>query len=217
MQTRGQADGSWYPNSQVQRSAGRLPELPLLHSYSSLEALNHQSHPPLYTNKTTDIGLKTPSPSPTSQFSPRGQSVTHGSAEASNYAHQIPYTAPPEQYSTMDHQQQYLASQQSHLSQGQSYAPQSSTASSIAQYPSYPSQPPVLQPAPHPYAPSQSQYTQNYPYSNGIPSPHGSNQSVASHSMNAGLPSLPSMWYPISFPKFPFLETSILTIHSYDG
>ena len=205
MQNRGQADDPWLTSSHVPRSGGRLPELQLLNSYGSLETLHHQSHSPLYTNKTTDIGLKTPSPSPTSQFSPRGHSATHGSAEPPITTRPNLYSAPQEQYSAMDHQQQYLASQQSHLSQGQAYAPQSSTASGIAQYPSYPAQPPVLQPAPHPYAPSQSQYTQNYSYSNGIPSPHSSGQSVASHTMNAGLPSLPGGWLPVSFPHPPYV------------
>ena len=200
MQTRGQADAPWYSSGQDQRSGGRLPELQLLQSYGSIDALNHQSHPPLYTNKTTDIGLKTPSPSPTSQISPsHSHPGTHGSSAPSTYAHPIPYSASLEQYGTMDHQQQqqYLASQQSHMSQGQSYAPQSSTAGSMSQYPGYQSQqPPVLQPAPHPYAPSQSPYSQSYTsYSNGMPSPHGSGQQGSSsmaHPMNTGLPPLPS-------------------------
>ena len=199
MQTRGQADAPWYSTSQDQRSGGRLPELQLLQSYGSVDTLHHQPHPPLYTNKTIDIGLKTPSPSPTSQISPpQGHSVTQASAEPPNYAHQVAYPAPPEQYGTMDHQQQqqYLASQQSHMSQGQSYASQPSTAGGMSQYPNYQSQqPPVLQPAPHSYAPSQSPYSQGYTYSNGMPSPHGPGQPVSSsiaHPMNTGLPPLPS-------------------------
>lgn len=196
MQTRGQADVPWYSSSLDQRSGGRLPELQLPQSYGPIETIPPPSHPPFFTNKTTDIGLKTPSPSPTALASPpQGHPIHQGSTEPSSYTHHLTYSAPSEPYSTMDHQQQqYLASQQSHMSQGQTYAPPSTTA--LPQYPSYQSQqPPVLQPAPHSYPPTQSPYSQGYTYANGMPSPHGSNQPVSTsmgHSMNTGLPPLPS-------------------------
>lgn len=229
--TRGAADVPWYPHH-LQRpllSGDRLPELQLPQSYTSSSSFGLNSvrvggadqpsggdgnqylatHAGCYSNNQTDIGLKTPSPSPTSSGAAHpGASLSD--PEPSGYTQQHsqiqPYPTPAEQYTTaMNHQQQqYMDSQQSQMSAGQSYAPQSTTAGGLTHYPQYQqAQPPVLQPAPSSYSHSPGPYGQHYSFGNGMTSPHGTGQpvsaSMASH-MNPGLPPLPS--------KYPHVDTN---------
>lgn len=225
---RGQADDYWQSSSPRARSTWPKDQVPGKQSQPLLGSIDllgpgelsyRQSEPSLtapkavsssvapkyYPVRSVDIGLKTPSPSPTSQ------------TPAKDYLHQesppiVPdlhpsieqegrFSNPTAPYIAMDQQhQQYLSSQQSHLSEGQPYASHASTSSNMSQYPQFHQNPPVLQPAPNTYTQSPSSYTQHYSFpSNGMTSPHGSSHSVSSSinpHMGSGLPPLPSKYCP---------------------
>lgn len=206
VQNRGSADFPWYNNPPYQRpllSSDRLPDLQLPQSYTpaaSYSRTNNSYQPgtSTYAGSHSSIGLKTPSPSPTSlNIGQQSQGLLEEPAEHPEYPNQEqniqPYTPASEQYNnTMNQHPQYMDSQQSHISTAQPYAPQPSTAGSMQPYSQYQHQPPVMHPTTT-YAPSPSGYGQ-YGYGNGVTSPHGT-QPVSSSmgpQMNSGmLPALP--------------------------
>lgn len=221
VQPRGSAESSWlisHPSHRRAASSGRLPDLHLPQSYVSSASLNantsragglepsnggihySSSHPATYSNNNPGIGLRTPSPSPTSQYSAPPTHRLPGESEqhleyGKSTQHIQPATQGFDNYSSnMNQQHQYLESQQSQLSGGQSYAPHSSTAGGMAQYSSYQQhqQPPVLQPSPSNYA--QSPAYGQYGYPGGLASPQGPGHPVSSSmgsQMNSGLLPLP--------------------------
>lgn len=220
--TRGPVDVPWFNSHYSQRplfSGDRLPNLHLPQSYTSSASYgpnsariglvdsgssghsnpypSSQTSSSSYTTAQPAIGLRTPSPSPTSQTL---VSQVHGlpdePAEQTDFSHQNPgisqYAPIAESYSNTMNQPQYLESHQPHMSAAQSYAPLPSTASSMPHYPHYPQQPSVLQPGPGNYAPSPGPYGQ-YGYTNGVTSPTAG-QPVSSsmgQQMNSGLLPLP--------------------------
>ena len=223
VQTRGPADIPWFSSHYSQRpilTGDRLPDLHLPQSYvantpynSAASRIgssdhfptgqgNHQqsSHTSSYHHVNSEIGLKTPSPSPASQCSvPSIHDLPENTTESTEYSQPSQnaqnYSQTADHFSsTMNQQQQYLDSQQSQMPAGQSYPP-STTAGGMSQYSSYQhQQPPVLQPGPGNYAPSPAHYTQ-YGYPNGITSPQGPGHPVSSSmgpQMNSGLLPLPS-------------------------
>ena len=213
VQTRGPAETPWPSSHYSSRplfSGDRLPNLNLPQSYIatpgySFSRTGGQDHlvsgSSSYPHHNSGIGLKTPSPSPTSQcsappthnlkedivenldYAPRGQEVHSQGRNIDNFPN------------TMNQQQQYLGSEHSHLSAGQSYQPQPTTAGGMAQYSSYQQQqPPVLQPGPNNYAPAPTHYGQ-YSYPNGLASPQSAGHPVSSSMgtlMNSGLLPPPS-------------------------
>lgn len=207
--TRGPVDVPWFNSHHSQRplfSGDRLPNLQLPQSYAATasygpnssriglvdsSAVGHSNQYPSsqtssssYSNSQPGIGLRTPSPSPTSQSI---VSQSHGlpdePTEQPEYSHQsstiAQYTPIAESYSNTMNQPQYLDSHQPHMSAAQSYAPQPTTAGSMSHYPHYQQQPSVLQPGPGNYAPSPSNYGQ-YAYANGVTSPQSAGQPVSS-------------------------------------
>ena len=219
--SRGLAETPWFSSHYPQRpllSGDRLPDIHLPQSYipppgysysraggpAHLATATNAQFPTVqtasYSQQHPEIGLRTPSPSPTSQCSaPPGHELSEISAEHLDYSHRSqhlePQTESTEQLSgAMNQQQQYLGSEQSHLSAGQPYQPQPSTAGAMSQYSSYQQQPPVLQPGPTNYAPAPTHYGQ-YGYSNGVTSPQSGGHPVSSSmgpQMNSGLLPLPS-------------------------
>jgi len=219
--TRGPVDIPWYNSHYSQRSllsGDRLPNLHLPQSYTSSTSYglnssrsglsdsssngngshypSSQTSPSSYPSANSGIGLKTPSPSPTSQnIAPQPHGLAEEQAEHSEYSSQPqgiqPYTQVAEPYNiTMNQPPQYMDSHQSHLSAGQSYAPQPTTAGGMSHYPQYQQQPPVLQTGPGGYAPPPNSYGQ-YSYTNGVTSPQGGSHPVSSSmgpQMNAMLP-----------------------------
>ncbi len=221
VQTRGSADTPWFSSHYSQRpllSSDRLPDLHLPASYistpgfssSRLGGLDHLPNghgtqfPPLqtgsYSNLHTGTGLKTPSPSPTSQCSaPPSHESAEDTAERSHCQASQPiqsYAQSADHFSgAMNHQQQYLGSEPSQISAGQPYQSQPTTSGGMSQYPSYPQQPPVLQSGPSSYAPAPTHYGGQYGYPNSITSPQGAGHPVSSSvgpQMNSGLLPLPS-------------------------
>ena len=227
MQNPGAADHSWITSHHSKRpilATDRLPDLNLAHSGSPLAtdttrgaATEHGYSDPYsnskqeyYSNSHPDIGLKTPSPSPTSQ------SIAHSAGSLSEtdpiHSRQLHYNSAGETYAIAMNQQQpqYMEAQHS-MSAGQQYGSHSTTANNMAQYPSYhhQQQPPVLQPGPGHYAPSPASYAPQYAYSSGLSSPHGSGQpvssSISSHMNPGGLPPLPSECTLFCFARFPLM------------
>lgn len=223
--TRGPVDVPWFNPHYSQRplfSGDRLPNLHLPQSYASSASYGpnssriglvdssssgHSSQYPSsqtssssYTTAQPAIGLRTPSPSPTSQtLASQAHGLPDEPTEQTDFSHQNPsisqYTPIAESYSNTMNQPQYLDSHQPHMSAAQSYAPQPTTASSMPHYPHYQQQPSVLQPGPGNYAPSPGAYGQ-YGYSNGVTSPQSAGQPVSSsmgQQMNSGLLPLPAM------------------------
>lgn len=220
VQNRGLADTPWSSSHYSQRhthSGDRLPDLHLPQSYGATTPFNPgvsrigssdqlssgqypASQSSSYNSANSGIGLKTPSPSPTSQCSAPltlglSEHNTQPSGSFQPSQHIQAYNQSTESFhSTMNQQQQYLESQQSQMSAGQSY-PSSTAAGSISQYSSYQhQQPPVLQPGPGNYAPAPTHYA-GYSYPNGITSPQGPGHPVSSSmgpQMNSGLLPLPS-------------------------
>ena len=227
MQNRGVADHSWITSHHSKRpilATDRLPDLNLSHSGAPLNAdaargptTEHVYSDPysnskqdFYSHNPPDIGLKTPSPSPTSQ------SIAHSAGSLSEtdptQSRQLHYNNAGETYTIAMNQQpsQYMDAQHS-MSAGQQYGSHPTTANSMAHYPSYhhQQQPPVLQPGPGHYAQSPASYAPTYAYSSGMSSPHGSGQpvssSIPSHMNPGGLPPLPSectlfwfTWFPLT-------------------
>ncbi|KAL8678728.1 MAG: hypothetical protein Q9186_004962, partial [Xanthomendoza sp. 1 TL-2023] len=194
----------------------RLPDLQLPQSYASSAPYsaissrlngNNAVYPSQQTPTTgfagqPNIGLKTPSPSPTSL---NGAAPSNGLLEDSvdhpGYSNPDPnvqhYQPAHESYSNnMNQHQQYMDSQQSHMPVGQSYTSQASGAGSMPQYPTYQQQPPVMHPGPNSYAPSPSAYGQYNGY-NGVTSPHSAQQASSSMgSQMLPLPTMPSSGHP---------------------
>ena len=193
-------------------SGDRLPNLHLPQSYASSASYgpatarngageshsgghNHYSASTTssssYTTAQSSIGLKTPSPSPTSHHLTSHPGLTDESPDPSDYSqphstisHYAPVTEPF--HHTMNQSQQYLDSHQPHMSAGQSYAPQATTAGSNSLYSPYQQQLSVLQTGPANYG--------QYGYSNGVTSPQGTGQPVSGsmgQPMNSGLLPLP--------------------------
>ena len=212
VQTRGPVDSPWYSSnySRSKLPGDRLPDLHLPQSYTSTTARvggpEHLSsthgipyptaHTGSYSENNTGIGLKTPSPSPTSLCSaPPLHGLPDDSEGRSDFTQSNHYTQPTGHYSNaMNQQHQYLESQQSQMSGGQPYAPHSTTAGGMPQYSTYAQQqPPPLQPGPGSYAQSPGY---QYGYPNSIASPSGPGHPVSSSmggQMNpGGLLPLPS-------------------------
>ena len=207
VQTRGPVDSPWFSSnySRPKLPSDRLPDLHLPQSYariggseplSSVHGIQYSTaHTGSYTDNNTGIGLKTPSPSPTSLCSAAPiQGLPDESEGRSDFAQSNHYPQPTGHYpSAMNQQHQYLESQQSQMSGGQPYAPHPTTASGMTQYPSYAQQqPPPLQPGPSSYA--QSPGYGQYGYPNTITSPSAPGHPVSSSmggQMNSGLLPLP--------------------------
>ena len=234
--TRGPVDNPWYNSHYSQRSllsGDRLPNLHLPQSYTpspsygssssrsglSDSSLNgnggqypsSQTSNSSYPSANSGIGLKTPSPSPTSQsIAPHSHSLPEETTEHPEYSSQPQgiqsYNQVAEPYSvTMNQPQQYMDSHQPHMSAAQSYAPQPTTAGGMSHYPQYQQQPPVLQTGPGGYAQPPSSY--QYSYSNGVTSPQGSHpvSSSIGSQMNPMLP-LPGI-FPDPAHNQPFKLT----------
>lgn len=213
VQTRGPVDSQWCSSSysRPKLPGDRLPDLHLPPSYASTTARlggpdplssahgiqYPTAHAGSYSDHNTGIGLKTPSPSPTSLCSaPPIHGLPEDSEGRSDYAQSSHYTQSTGHFhqSTMNQQHPYLEPQQNQLSGGQPYAPHSTTASNMnPQYSNYPQQqPPPLQPGPGTYA--QSPGYGQYGYPNSISSPSGPGHPVSSSmggQMNSGLLPLP--------------------------
>ena len=214
VQTRGPVDSTWYSSnySRTKLPGDRLPDLHLPPSYASTtaraggpEPLSNAhgiqystAHTASFSDHNSGIGLKTPSPSPTSLCSaPPIQGLPEDPEGRSDYSqsNHYPQSSGHFHHSTMNQQHPYLESQQTQMSGGQPYAPHSTTANNIApQYPGYTQQqqPPPLQPGPGTYAQSPS-YGQ-YGYPNNITSPTAPGHPVSSSmggQMNQGLLPLP--------------------------
>ena len=211
VQTRGPVDRSWFSSnySRPKLPSDRLPDLHLPQSYGSTNARIGGSEPfpsahsiqystaqaGSYSDNNTGIGLKTPSPSPTSLCSaPPIHGPPEDSEGRSEFTQPSHYTQSTAHYpNVMNQPQQYLDSQQSQMSGGQPYAPHSTTASGMPQYPSYAQQqPPPLQPGPGSY--TQSPGYGQYGYPNNMTSPSGPGHPVSSSmggQMNSGLLPLP--------------------------
>lgn len=211
VQTRGPVDSPWLGSnySRPKVPSDRLPDLHLPQSYASTtvrvggpeplsnaHTIQYTTAPTgSYSDTNTGIGLKTPSPSPTSLCSappihvlPQNPEGRSDYTQASNYPQSTGHY-----HEAMNPQHQYLESQQNQMSGGQPYAPHSTTASGMTQYSSYAQQqPPPLQPGPGNYAPSPG-YGQ-YGYPGSITSPSGPGHPVSSSmggQMNPGLLPLP--------------------------
>lgn len=221
--TRGPVDVPLYNSHYSQRpvlSGDRLPNLHLPQSYASTASYGPtttrtgvgESHSgghnqysasttssSSYTTAQSSVGLKTPSPSPTSHNLPSHPGVPDESPDPSDYSqpnstisHYAPVTEPF--HPTMNQSQQYLDSHQPHMSAGQSYAPQATTAGSTSLYSPYQQQLSVLQSGPPSYGSSASSYGQYGGYTNGVTSPQGTGQPVSGsmgQQMNSGLLPLP--------------------------
>ena len=219
--TRGPVDVPWYNPHYSQRPppSDRLPDLHLPQSYASpsFGANSHRaaadsssnsrsaqySVPPdnssSYTANHPETGLKTPTPSPTSQ---KLTVQSHGLAEeradlpaySSGRQGAPTYTQAAEPaFSNMNQPPQYMDSHQSHIPSSQSYAPQQPSSNGMSQYPPYQQPTQVLHSGSGAYAPSPTGYPQ-YGYANSVSSPQGPGQqgSASMGHMNPGLPSLPS-------------------------
>lgn len=155
----------------------------------------HQPTSSGYSGAHPNIGLKTPSPSPTSlSGAPQGNSLIEDTADHSAFTNpEQQYTSPNGSYgNTMNQHQQYMDSSQSHMPGAQSYQAQASSAGSIPPYSHYAQQPTVMHPATNTYTQSPGGYS--YPY-NGVTSPHAT-QSVSSinSQMNPNMQPLPRKW-----------------------
>ena len=213
VQTRGPVDSPWYSSnySRPKLPGDRLPDLQLPQTYTSTTGRvggpEHLSsahgipypaaHTGSYSDNNTGIGLKTPSPSPTSLCSaPPLHGLPDDSEGRSDFTQPNHYTQSTSHYpNAMNQQHQYLESQQNQMSGGQPYAPHSTTAGGMPQYSTYAQQqPPPLQPGPGNYA--QSPGYGQYAYPNSIASPSGPGHPVSSSmggQMNpGGLLPLPS-------------------------
>ena len=213
VQTRGPVDTPWYStiHSRPKVPSDRLPDLHLPRSYASTTARVGDSEPlssahgiqystaqaGSYPDSNSGIGLKTPSPSPTSLCSaPPIHGLPEDPEGRSEYVQPSHYPQSSGHYSgVMNQQHQYLESQQNQMSGGQPYAPHSTTAGGMTQYSSYAQQqPPPLQPGPGSYA--QSPGYGQYGYPNSITSPSGPGHPVSSSmggQMNSGLLPLPGI------------------------
>ncbi|KAL8687655.1 MAG: hypothetical protein Q9218_006235, partial [Villophora microphyllina] len=156
-----------------------------------------------YSVAQPNIGLKTPSPSPTSlNGAPPSSGLLEEAAEHTVYSSPETvvqqYTSANDSYSnSMNHHQQYMDSQQSHVPSGQAYTSQASSAGSMPPYNHYQQPLPVMHPGPSSYAPSQGGYSQ-YGY-NGVTSPHGGQpaSSMGTQMNSSMLPStMPSSGHP---------------------
>lgn len=200
MQHRGATEEPWITSHYSKRpilSTDRLPDLHLSHLGAS-EAAGYASEQG-YGNKhflaskpasqPLDTGLRTPSPSPTSQsIAPSGSGV-------SDPEHPRHFAYAGEQYSLAMNQQQpnYMDAQHA-MSAGQQYAPHVTTANSMSQYPPYQhhQSPSVLPPHQSQYTQSPASYGPQYGYAAGMTSPQGGTQSSTLH-LTSGLPPLPTI------------------------
>lgn len=213
VQNRGPADVPWFNHSTYSQrspfSGDRLPDLHLPQSYSSsasYSALSARSNgtngvytaqqpaAAAYSGTHQNIGLKTPSPSPTSlNGAPQSNGLLDEAADHSGFAnpeHNAQQYDPVNGSfgSAMNQHQQYMDSQHSQLPSGQAYPPQVSSASTMPSYGQYQQQLPVMHPGSNSYAQSPAGYN-HYAYS-GVTSPHAG-QSVPS-SMNSQMnPNIP--------------------------
>ena len=215
--TLGPVDVPWYNHHSSQRpllSGDRLPNFHLPHTTPSnvssganssrIDPLDSSSSGSQYTPSQTrlssypsassGVGLKTPSPSPTSHhLAPQNPGLPDPSQQL-DYSAQNQSVHFTEPYSSaMNQSQQYLDSNQAHISSAQSYAPQPTTASGMNHFSHYPQQPQALQTGPGSYAPSPSSFSQ-YGYPNGVTSPQGGGQPVSASlgsQMNSQLLPLP--------------------------
>ncbi|KAL8750999.1 MAG: hypothetical protein Q9184_006219, partial [Pyrenodesmia sp. 2 TL-2023] len=147
-----------------------------------------------YSGTHQNIGLKTPSPSPTSlNGAPQSNGLLEETTDHSGFAnpeHNAQQYDPVNgsYNNAMNQHQQYMDSQHSQLPGGQAYHPQVSSAGTIPSYGQYQQQLPVMHPGSNSYAQSPAGYN-HYGYS-GVASPH-SGQSVSA-SMNSQMnPNIP--------------------------
>lgn len=213
VQNRGPADVPWFNHPTYSQrspfSGDRLPDLRLPQSYTSSAsygALSARSNgtngvytaqqpvTTAYSGTHQNIGLKTPSPSPTSlNGAPQSNGLLE---EPTDHPGFVNPEHNAQQYdpvngsynNAMNQHQQYMDSQHSQLPGGQAYPPQVSSAGTIPSYGQYQQQLPVMHPGSNSYAQSPAGYN-HYAYS-GVASPH-SGQSVSS-SMNSQMnPNIP--------------------------
>ncbi|KAI4100089.1 MAG: hypothetical protein LQ339_005611 [Xanthoria mediterranea] len=149
----------------------------------------------VYPGTHPNIGLKTPSPSPTSLNGAPANGLLEDTAEHPGYSNpeqnSQQYTPAHDSYSgNMNQHPQYLDSQAPHMPGGQSYTSQAPGGGSMPQYASYQPQPSVMHPGSNSYAPSPGGYGQYGGY-NGVTSPHSSHQ--GSSSMGSQMLPLPTM------------------------
>ena len=211
VQHRGSVDVPWFSQpTYPQRppfSSDRLPELQLPQSYSSSAPYSaipsrsngvypQQSASSGYSGTHTNIGLKTPSPSPTSlngASQPNGlieETTDHSGYSNSEQSVQQYATANGSYNNNMNQHQQYMDSSQSHIPGAQSYPAHAASAGSMPPYSHYPQQPSVMHPASNAYTQSPSGYA--YPY-NGVTSPHAGTSVTSSigSQMNPNMQPLP--------------------------
>ena len=214
-QQRGAIEEPWiktHPSKRPILTGERLPELNFAHSGAppSPDGPSYQPIDQNYDKKGQyskaganpsnqfDIGLRTPSPSPTSQ------SVVHSAGSTDLTfppSRQYPAQQAGEQYfAVMNQQSQNYMDAQHAMSAGQQYSSHSTTTNNMNQYPQYQhhQSPTVLSSGQTQYAQSPASYGGQYAYSGGMTSPHGTNQSVSTSMghMNPGLPPLQSKHSP---------------------
>ena len=181
MQHHGATEEPWITAHQSKRpilSSDRLPGLHLSHlsasgnpdatGVSSDHCYSSHFSTPKQTLQSNDIGLKTPSPSPTSlAMNQQQQGYTdahHSMSAGQQYAPQGTTAGGMAPYSSYQHHNQ---------------------------------QPSVLQPGHGGYTQSPATHYQHYGYPTGMASPHGSSQSLSSSipsHMTPGLPPLPGQY-----------------------
>ena len=139
----------------------------------------------VYSGSHPNIGLKTPSPSPTSlNGAPPTNGLLEDTTDHPGYSnpeqHSQQYTPAQDSYSgSMNQHPQYMDSQTPHMPGGHSYTSQASGGGSMPQYASYQQQPSVMHPGSNSYAPSPGGYSQYNGYS-GVTSPHSAHQGSSS-------------------------------------
>ncbi|KAI4136806.1 MAG: hypothetical protein L6R39_007603, partial [Caloplaca ligustica] len=158
-----------------------------------------------YSGNHPNIGLKTPSPSPTSLSSaPPSGGLLEETADHSAFPNTEPNVQPYNgAYSNaMNQHQQYMDSQQSHMPSAQAYTSQGSSAASMPPYGQYQQQLPVMHPGSNTYAQSPAGYN-HYAY-NGVTSPHSGHP--VSSSMNSQMnPSIPPPMQSSGHPQHPYV------------
>ncbi|KAL8649332.1 MAG: hypothetical protein Q9210_004466 [Variospora velana] len=222
VQNRGPVDVPWFHNPTYSQrppfSGDRLPDLQLPQSFTSSASYGalaarpngtnglYSTHQPAttgYSGTHPNIGLKTPSPSPTSL---NGASQSNGllgeTTDHSEYpssVQNVPHYNPAGgSFSNTMNQHQYMDSQQSHMPGAQAYPSQVSSAGSIPSYGQYQQQLPVMHPTSNSYAQSPAGYSHYGSYT-GVTSPHaGQNVSSSMNSqLNSSLPpTMPSSGHP---------------------
>ena len=216
MPNSGALPASWitqHPSTRPILSTDRLSDLRLKHLGSVGESpSSHATYTfdgrtfsganyPINTPPQSSIGLRTPSPSPTSHSGARQSSLAPDFEHLHNA--QSLFAQDSSSFAMNQHQGGYLDTQQP-MSGGQQYAPHHTAGGNMSQYGAYPSQSsPSVMSSGHQYAPSPSAYNSHYGYGAGMGSPHGSAPSVPPPigQVTSGHPPLPSRYPPPSLAR----------------